>query len=530
MRDFEAPGRSLALGRTGMAATSHPAATLTALDVLKAGGNAMDAAIAACAVQGVVEPGSTGIGGDCFAMIAPQGSTDVIAYNGSGRTPAALRLEQVLASGTRRIERQSPLAVTVPGAVEAWDRLLRDHGRMRLRDVLAPAIAMARNGFPVTPRVAYDIGRAKDLLRRDANAAATFLAAQDPPAVGSVLTHHSLARTLETIGEDGSRAFYEGEIADDMIARLAEIGGLHERRDFVATAGEYVRPITTRFRGRTVFEIPPNGQGVVALLIMNILQRFRPKPDPLDPDNLHIEIEATRLAYAARDALVADMGHVPVPVEELLSDRLADQLAARIDLKRALEPLPDFSTGIHHDTVYICVVDRERTCVSFINSLFHGFGSGLMTRQTGILLHNRGESFSLLPGHPNALGPAKRPMHTIIPAMAAEADRIDLIFGVMGGHYQAMGHAHLLARLFDHGLDLQSAIDQPRLFPLPGTKTVEMEAALRLRAGSALAMRGFDVQAARSPIGGAQAIGIDWRTGVLRGGSDPRKDGCALGY
>lgn len=530
MRDFELPGRSLALGREAMAATSHPTATLTAIEILRAGGNAVDAAIAACAVQGVVEAGSTGIGGDCFALISKGGSTDVRGYNGSGRTPAAATLERYRELGVTEIERHSPHAVTVPGAIDAWARLLADHGRMTLAEVLAPAIALARDGYPVTPRVAFDIANQRDFLRQAPTAAAIFLCKGETPAVGTMQYQPGLATTLEAIGREGRDAFYRGEIAAEMVACLRAAGGLHTAEDFAQAEGEYVTPISTQFRGRTVYEIPPNGQGIVALMIMKILERFKPSADPLAVENLHIEIEATRLAYAARDQFVADMAVSDVPVEHLLSDALADELAARIDPARATPARPIPAPGAEHrDTVYISVVDKDRNAVSFINSVFHPYGSGLMTERSGVLFHNRGQSFVLEAGHPNAVAPRKRPMHTIIPAMVAENGRVCLSFGVMGGHYQAMGHAHFLAKLFDHGLDPQSAIDLPRLFPLPGTATVELEGRLLAACGPALKSRGFEVQPAKTPIGGAQAIWIDWENGTLRGGSDPRKDGCALG-
>ena len=530
MRDFELPGRSLAIGRDAMAATSHPTSTLAAIDVLRAGGNAVDAAIAACAVQSVVEAGSTGIGGDCFALISREGSTDIRGYNGSGRTPAAATEQWYREAGITTIERHSPHAVTVPGAVEAWARLVKDHGRMSLAEILAPAIALARDGYPLTPRVAYDLANQRELLRQDPNAAATFLVAGQPPAAGTLQYQPGLAATLEAIGREGPDAFYRGEIAAEMADYLKAAGGLHTREDFAAAEGEYVTPISTQFRGRTVYEIPPNGQGIVALMIMKILERFTPTPDPLAVENLYIEIEATRLAYAARKQFVADMSVSHVPVDYLLSDALADELAARIDPARATAPLPALTGGAEHrDTVYISVVDKQRNAVSFINSVFHPYGSGLMTPKSGVLFHNRGQSFVLEQGHPNAIGPRKRPMHTIIPAMVAENGRVCLSFGVMGGHYQAMGHAHFLAKLFDHGLDLQSAIDLPRLFPLPGTATVEVEGRLRERCGAALESRGFKVQPPKTPIGGAQAIWIDWENGTLLGGSDPRKDGCAIG-
>lgn len=530
MRDFETPGRSLAIGRKGMAATSHPASTLTAIEILKAGGNAMDAAIAACAVQCVVEAGSTGIGGDCFALYSRGGSADILAYNGSGRAPAAATCEWYQHEGIATIERQSPHAVTVPGAIEAWARLNRDHGRVPLSELLTPAVELARNGYPVTPRVAYDIGKQRNLLKADPSTRRIFLAEDEAPAVGALQFQRELADTLEAIGREGPDAFYRGEAAADMVTFLRSHGGLHTREDFAATAGEYVTPITTQFRGRTVYECPPNGQGVVALMILNILSRFTPKPDPLDIDNLHIAIESTRLAYAVRDAYVADTATCEVPVDYLLSDQLADRLAAQIDLSRAIDKLPEHEGVEHRDTVYIAVVDEERNAVSFINSLFHPYGAGLMAPRSGVLFHNRGQGFTIKTGHPNTIAPGKRPMHTIIPGMVVEGGRVCLTFGVMGGQYQAMGHADFLSKLFDYGLDLQSAMDLPRLFPLPGTTRVEMETLLRARVTDELTRRGFNVQPPERPIGGAQAVWIDWDRGTLLGGSDHRKDGCALGY
>lgn len=530
MRNFELPGRSMAVGKNGMAATSHATATLAAVEILRDGGNAIDAAVAACAVQSVVEAGSTGIGGDCFALVSRGGSQDVIAYNGSGRTPLAATAEWYERQGVKAIERHSPHAVTVPGAVEAWARLITDHGRLPLADVLAPAIGFARDGYAVAPRVAHDIANQRDLLRRDPTARRTFLSDDQEPRVGSIQRQPELAQTLEAIGREGPDAFYRGPIAEEMVAYLKSLGGLHTLDDFARAKGEYVTPIKAEFRGRTVYECPPNGQGIIALMILNILTRFDVRPDPLDVDNLHIEIEATRLAYAARDAFVADPAKAEVPVDYLLSDQLADELAAKIDLSRAIEKLPSFATIEHKDTVYIAVVDKDRNAVSFINSIFHPYGSGLVSPKSGVLFHSRGQSFVLTQGHPNQIAPGKRPMHTIIPGMVAEKGRVCMPFGVMGGHYQAMGHAHLLAKLFDHELDLQTAIDLPRLFPLPGTNIVEMEGRLRERHGAALEARGFVVRPPTWAIGGAQAIWIDWERGALLGGSDPRKDGCALGF
>jgi gamma-glutamyltranspeptidase/glutathione hydrolase len=287
--------------------------------------------------------------------------------------------------------------------------------------------------------------------------------------------------------------------------------------------------VTTDFRGYTIHECPPNGQGIIALLILNILGRFDPKGDPQSPDRLHIEIEATRLAYAARDAWIADPDKANVPVDELLSDAFADRLASMINLRRALTDLPPFEMPLHRDTVYISVVDRDRNAVSFINSIFDSFGTGLVAPRSGVILHNRGQSFSLKPGHPNRVGPSKRPLHTIIPGMMTKNGRVEMPFGVMGGYYQALGHAHLISKVVDYGMDLQEAIDLPRVIPTSDGTSVEAEHTLADTTRAELERRGFVLIPADGPIGGAQAIRIDWENGTLIGASEPRKDGVALG-
>lgn len=530
MRDYEKPGRSLVMARNGMAATSHPRSSLAAIDVLQAGGNALDAAIAACAVQCVVEPGSTGIGGDCFALLSPDGSDRIVAYNGSGRAPAAANAAWYREQGFTAMPRQSPHAVTIPGAVEAWARLLADHGTRPLGELLRPAIALARDGYAVGPRVAHDWATQEELLRADPDTARIFLPEGRVPEAGSVHRQPELADTLAAIGRHGPDAFYTGEIAVDMVEQLRRLGGLHTLEDFARARGTYEEPITTRFRGYDVFECPPNGQGVIALMILNILSGFEAAGDPLSPDRLHREIEAARLAYSVRDAVLADPAQTPVDVGWLLSETLAADLRGSIDLTRAIGTLPSVAPPHHRDTVYICVVDRDRMAVSLINSVFHTFGSGLVSPRSGVLFHNRGQSFVLDPGHPNAIAPRKRPLHTIIPGMLARDGRVEMPFGVMGGHYQALGHAHLLSKVLDYGLDLQAAIDLPRLFPRPGTDEVEAESTLPSETRRELERRGFKLVPPSWAIGGAQAVRIDWARGVLVGASDHRKDGAALGY
>jgi gamma-glutamyltranspeptidase/glutathione hydrolase len=527
-RNFEAPGRSVALGIHGMAATSHPAATLAAVEILKAGGNAMDAAISACAVQCVAEPAMTGIGGDCFVLYAPRGAATIHAFNGAGRTPAGTDAAALRAQGLTSIPGSSPFAVTIPGAVDAWCRLAADHGSLPLARLLEPAIALATEGFAVTPRVAFDWAMCRDLLAQRPAATAAYLPGGAAPQAGDVLRLPALARTLKAIGERGRSAFYEGPVAAEMVATLRAEGGAHTLEDFATAAGSYVPPIHTRFRDYAVHECPPPGQGIIALLIMNILAHFPGRGDPLAPERLHIEIEAARLAYAVRNAVLAEGS--PATPDRLLSPAFAAELAARIDPGRAATELPSFAGPEHRDTVYLTVVDRDRNVVSLINSVFQSFGSGIVAPESGVLLHNRGMSFTLDPGHPNTLAPRRQPMHTIIPGMMTEGDRVAMAFGVMGGHFQAMGQAHLVTKVVDFGMDLQSAMELPRLFPVPGTPFVETEATLPAASRAGLEALGHRFTPAEDPIGGAQAIWIDWGRGVLMGASEPRKDGFALGY
>ncbi len=531
MRNLELPGRSTAHGLNGMAATSQALATLTALNVLQAGGNAMDAAVAACAVQCVVEPGSTGIGGDCFVLYAPGGGSDIIAYNGSGRAPLAAMPEWFAEQGIAAIEQTAPHAVTVPGAVDAWDRLIGDHGSKDLGELLQPAITFARDGYAISPRVGVDWEAAVDLLNNDANAAAVFLPEGRPLRVGEVHHQPALAATLDKIAAEGRDAFYKGPVAEDMVEYLQGLGGLHTLDDFAGAAGQYVSPIKTEFRGYQVHECPPNGQGIIALLLLNVLKGFDPDDaGPLSVERLHLEIEATKLAYAARDAYVADPDKAEVDADAILSDAYADAVRARIDLERANDDIEALDLPRHENTVYISVVDKDRNACSFINSVYHSFGSGRVAPKSGVLLQNRGEAFVVDSGHPNCIGPGKRPMHTIIPAMLTKGDRAQMSFGVMGGNYQAHGHAHFLSRVIDYGFDVQEAIDLPRLFPDPEHDGLDMESGFSEDIVEGLKKLGHRPIPPGKPLGGAQAIWIDWDNGALIGGSEPRKDGCALGY
>ncbi|NQV99988.1 MAG: gamma-glutamyltransferase [Rhodospirillales bacterium] len=531
MRNLDLPGRSVVRSRNGMAATSHVVSSMTAVEILKKGGNAMDAAIAACAVQCVVEPESTGIGGDNFCLYAANGAATPVAFNGSGRAPAAATAAWYQEQGISEIARQSPHAVIIPGVIDAWDQLSRDYGTMELAELLAPAIDLARNGYAITERVSIDWHSQFDLLNNDANARKRFL--PDGRALNPGDVHHQpeLANTLEKIARQGRDAFYKGDVAEDMVGYLQSLGGLHTMDDFATAKGEYVVPIKTNFRGYDVYECPPNGQGVIALLMLNIMAGYDPADTAADSvARLHLEIEASRLAYQDRDAVLADPAQSAVPVEALLSAAHADRLRAQIDPTQRTPRLAPVSLPRHEDTVYISVVDKDRNCCSFINTLFSNFGSGQLAPQSGVMLTNRGQGFVVEPGHPNCIAPGKRPLHTIIPGMVSKDGRAVMPFGVMGGHYQSHGHMHFLSRLLDYGDNIQEAQDRPRLFPVPGSNDVEFESGFDAETRAGLEALGHNLIAPAKPIGGSQAIMIDWENGTLAGGSDPRKDGSAIGY
>ncbi|MGI9523703.1 MAG: gamma-glutamyltransferase [Hyphomicrobiaceae bacterium] len=531
MRNLEMPGRSPVHAPTAMAATSHPLATETAIRILRSGGNALDAAIGACAVQCVVEPESTGIGGDAFCIYAPEGSDELVAFNGSGRAPAAATPQWYAKNAIEKIERQTPHAVTVPGAVDAWEQLLNDYGSRTLGELLQPAIAYAKDGYPVSSRVSVDFASQRALLANDPAAAEIFLFNGKTPSVGTMHRQPALASTLMKIAETGRDAFYTGEVADDIVSFLQSKGGLHTMDDFAAARGEYVDPISTNFRGVDVYQCPPNGQGVIALLLLNVMRGIGTFGDnPISIERIHAEIEAGRLAYKDRNLYVADPSQAHIPVEWLLADDHADEIRNAINPDFALNPLPEFTAPQHDSTVYITVVDKDRNCCSFINTLFANFGSVQMAPKSGVFLQNRGQGFVLDPDHPNCIGPGKRPLHTIIPGMGVHEGRAVMPFGVMGGQYQAFGHMQFMTRLFDFGLDIQQAQDHPRFFPNPYTGEVEVESTVPEEIVDALRKKGHKIVAPAKPIGGSQAIWVDWEQNVLTGGSDPRKDGCAMGY
>lgn len=524
MRDFQKPGRSAVYSLNGMCATSHPLAALTAIDVLQAGGNAADAAIAAGVLLGLCEPQMTGIGGDCFVLLKPAGEERVVALNGSGRAPKALSAESLRAAGHQTVPVYGIESVTLPGAIDAFCTLNADWGKLPLADLLAPAIHHAGAGIPVAPRTAFDWARAAHLqgAARD-----FYLLGGQVPKAGQIFRAPGQAEVLRRIAREGRAGFYEGEVAQDMIDSLRALGGVHSHDDLAATLASWGDPIESPYRGVDLLEHAPNGQGATANLILNILSHFELSAlDPLGLERAHLEAEATKLAYDARNRIIADPD-LTTRLAHMLSPDTAAKLAALIDPKRVLPDIAPLTEEIHRDTVYLTVVDRDRMAVSLIYSIFHSFGAGLASRKFGINFQNRGAGFNLTQGHPNELAGCKRPMHTIIPAMLREGGRITMPFGVMGGAYQPVGHARFVSNLRDFGMDMQTAIDAPRCFAENGALTCEgpyPDATL-----AALASLGHQVKRSDGPMGGAQAIHIG-ADGVLTGASDPRKDGCALGY
>lgn len=526
-RDFHLPGRSPVYAREGMAATSHPLASIAAIDILKAGGTAADAAVAAVATLSVVEPAMTGIGGDCFCLVA-RPDRPVWGYNGSGRAASTATVERMLAAGLpRKIPVTSPHAVTVPGAVEAWEAILKAHGRFSLDRVLQDAIRHAEDGFPVAPRVAFDWTMQVEKLAPHAGSVKHYLVDGKAPGVGHMMRLPALATTLKAIATGGAKAFYEGAVAADIAATVRAAGGLLSEEDLAGHKGQVSEPISTNYRGLDIVELPPNGQGLTALVLLNILEQFDlERLDPMGAERLHLALEAARLAFAVRDVHVGDPASMREPVAGLLDKGFAARLAKLIDPDRRV-PLPK-APAPSSDTTYLTVVDRDRMAVSLINSLYSGFGTGICTEKSGVMLHNRGTGFVLEPNHPNVIAPGKRPMHTMIPALALRDGRCTLSFGVMGADFQPMGHAHVLTNMVDHGMDIQQAIDAPRLFFVDEITEVERGVPEATLAG--LKARGHNIQVRPLPHGGGQGIVIDWQSGNLIGGSDPRKDGCAIGY
>jgi gamma-glutamyltranspeptidase/glutathione hydrolase len=529
-------GRSVVRASQAMVATSQPLASQVGLDILKQGGNAVDAAIAIAAVLNVTEPNMTGVGGDAFAMIYSAKTRRLEALNASGRAPRALNLEYFTSRKMTQMPATGMEPITVPGAFDGWVTLLEKHGTMKLADLLAPAIGYAENGFPVMEKIAADWEPEVAKLKQTTAAASTYLVNGRAPQPGTLFVQKNLARTLGILARGGRDAFYRGEIARAIVDYCQKNGGFLSMEDFAAQKSNWVEPISTTYRDLTLCELPPNNQGLTALILLNILEGIDLKSMRTDPAlYYHTLIDATKIAFADRNRYIADPAFAKIPLEQLLSKEYAARRRALLDPSKAIDVPSYGDIRLGQDTTYFTVVDKDRTAVSFINSIFNSFGSGIVAGETGIMLHNRGTGFSVDPTHPNKYEPGKRPFHTLIPAMVFKDGRLLMSYGVMGGDVQAQGHAQVLINLADRGLNLQQAIDAPRVRYISG-RGVMMENELTEPVISALVSRGHERVMPpagvmhRALMGGGQAIMIDPATGALAGASDWRKDGVALGY
>ena len=527
--------RSTVLAKHGMVATSQPLAAVAGMRVLMQGGNAVDAAVASAAVLNVVEPVSTGIGGDMFALVWNNREKSVRAINGSGRSPRAASIDALEAEGHRTMPQAGVHSVTVPGAVHGWETLLAECGAMPMSELLQPAIQYAGEGFPVSDIIAFQWAGQEEKLGRLPSGQEMLLNG-GAPKHGEVMRIPTLARTLEAVAEGGSEAFYTGEIAEKIAAFIQEQGGCMETEDLAAHSSGWEEPISTDYRGVKCWECPPNGQGVAALEALNIVEGFDiAGMGSQTPDTYHHLIEAMRLAFADAFQYVADPAHAHVPTAELLSKEFAAKRRALIDPRKAMKSVPYGKVHGGSDTVYISAVDGQGNACSFIYSIYSNFGSGLVVPGTGIVLHNRGGLFSMDRDHANALAGGKRPYHTIIPGLATRDGELYLCYGVMGAFMQPQGHLQVMTNLVDHGMDPQQALNALRF--IVTEEDVALEEGLSPDIIAGLKGRGHNVRTIDSyyrglsgGFGGAQLIQRDPDTGVLRGASEPRKDGCAVGW
>ena len=524
-----------------MIATSQALASAAGLRVLQTGGNAVDAAVTAAAVLAVIEPSMNGIGGDLFAIVSDGTTGQIHGLDASGRSPAAATPAAFAARGLTEMPAAGPLSVDVPGVVSGWEALLTRFGTIGFGAALAPAIGYARDGFPVAELMANEWRDAVTKLSADAAAMATFLPTGAPPAMGELFANPRLAATLELIATGGTDVFYRGPIAEAIAVDMRTRGGLLTAHDLAAHTVDWVDTISVNYRGYDVHELPPSTQGFVALEMLNLLEGFDIAAlGHNSADYLHVVAEAKKIAFADRGAYLADRRCVPAPtLATLLSKDYAAARRREIDLGAAgsyragvmpggAGPVPDFAGRDLGDTVYLTVADRHGNVVSLIQSLFASFGAGIVAGNTGIVLSNRGSGFVLTPGHPNQIAPRKRPLHTLVPALVTKDGRPWLSFGVMGGDNQAQAHAQVVMNVVDFGLHVQAAGDAARMRHMDPQLALESGIGAEVRA--ALEARGHTLRDGRGQMGGYQAIMIDPATGVLLGGSDPRKDGLAIGW
>ena len=525
--------RSMVISRYGIVASEHPLASQAGAAILAKGGNAIEAAIAANAAMGVVAPMMCGMGGDLFAIVYEAKTGKIHGLNASGWAPTGLTLERMTAKGLQTMPLHTIDAVTVPGAVAGWDALLHQFGRLPLAELLAPAIELARDGFPVSELTAGAWKAGEEGLRRHTNTAAVFLPRGRAPEVGELFSNPAMAWAYGQVAQYGRQAFYEGAIAQRLLEFSQRAGGAMTAGDLAQFQPEWITPISTSYRGWTVYEIPPSGQGIAALMMLNLMENF-----PLgefgrnSAATWQVMIEAKKLAYADLRQYIADPRFAQVPVSGLLSKGYARDRARLIDLGHAADlALPGSPPPMGNDTTYLCAVDRAGNMISLIQSLYYAFGSGLVAEGTGFALQNRGALFSLDPRHPNVLAGRKRPLHTIIPAFM-EKGQTRIAFGIMGGWNQAQAHAQFVANVADHRLNLQAALEAPRFTKMSfDGRDVQMESRIPESIRAELAAKGHQIGLGGDfiqAVGGGQAVMRDFEKGLNYGASDPRKDGAAI--
>ena len=533
--------RSEVIGRNGMAATSIPLASLAAIDTLRAGGSAVDAAIAANAVQALLEPTGCGLGGDLYAIVWDPEKRELVGYNGSGRSPASLTAEEFSKRGLTRIPPHGPLPVSVPGCVDGWFALHARFGKLPMAKVLAPAIAHARDGAPVTELVAFYWARNAAALKSFAGFADTFLPQGRAPQKGELFRNPRLAATLETLAKEGRDAFYKGRIAREIGDYMARNGGYLSADDLAAHNGDWVEPVSIEYRGYRVWELPPNGQGIAALQMLNVLEGYDIAGAGFGSlENVHRFVEAKKLAFEDRAQLYADLDFMKVPVKALLTDDYASERRKLIG-ERAAKSYPVGNPAVDEgDTIYLTTADASGMMVSLIQSNYRGMGSGMTPGELGFILQDRGEMFDLTPGRANSYAPRKRPFHTIIPAFVTKDGAPFLSFGVMGGATQPQGHVQIVMNIVDFGMNLQEAGDAPRMLHDGSSEPtgermsdggrVFLESGFDVEVARELVKRGHQVGTNVGDFGGYQAIRWDPVQRVYYGASESRKDGCAIGY
>ncbi len=535
--------RSVVVARNGMVATSHPLAAQTGLSILQSGGNAVDAAIAVNAMLGVVEPMSNGIGGDLFCIYWDNKTQKLYGLNASGRSPYKATREYFASKDLQEIPLFGPLAWSVPGCVSGWQALNQRFGSLPLKQLLAPSIRTAREGFTVSEVIAHYWKVSAASLAENAGSAQTYLIdGKRAPAFGEIFRLPKLADSYQLIAEQGADAFYRGKIARKIVAYSDQVGGLFTRKDFVDHKASWIEPVSTSYRGYDVWELPPNGQGIAALQMLNLIEPYDVrKMGPGSADWFHLFSEAKKLVFEDRAQFYADIDIADVPVDSLISKEYAQQRGELIDMKQARQQVRHGDPKIQHgDTVYLTVVDKDRNCCSLIQSIFHGFGSRVTPPEVGFAIQNRGALFSLDEDHRNCLEPHKRPFHTIIPAMVTKDGKPYFSFGVMGGDMQPQGHVQILVNMVDFGMNVQQAGDLSRIRHLGsstptgkrsmGPGIVEVESGVPDHIIEELTSRGHQVRRSVGGFGGYQGILIDHKNGVLHGATEPRKDGAAVGY